>query len=244
MDPAEATVRRRSQSLSTDLVESFSARIRDGRLVPGGRLPTEAQVMDAFGVSRTVVREALSRLQAAGLVQTRHGIGSFVVGPDDEAAFRIGPHQIETLRDVIAVLELRIGVESEAAGLAAQRRPAANLAALRAALDAFAQAVEAGSDAVAADYRFHSEIAAATQNGHFARLLATLGPKIIPRARLDEGTAPDEARRTYLRRVNGEHERIFDAIAARDDNAARAAMRTHLANSRERRRRAAQAGAP
>ena len=244
MHPAEAIVRRRPQSLSADLVESFSARIRDGRLAPGGRLPTEAQVMDAFGVSRTVVREALSRLQAAGLVQTRHGIGSFVVGPDDEAAFRIGPHQIETLRDVIAVLELRIGVESEAAGLAAQRRTAANLAALRAALDAFAQAVEAGSDAVAADYRFHSEIAAATQNGHFARLLATLGPKIIPRARLDEGTAPDEARRTYLRRVNGEHERIFDAIAARDDIAARAAMRTHLANSRERRRRAAQAGAP
>ena len=103
----------------------------------------------------------------------------------DSSPFRIEPQQLATLRDVIAMLELRIGIETEAAGLAAQRRTAANLAVMRAALDGFAAAVEEGRDAVAADFQFHTEIARATQNEHFSGLLATLGAQIIPRARLD-----------------------------------------------------------
>ncbi|WP_341889880.1 FadR/GntR family transcriptional regulator [Variovorax sp. YR752] len=229
---------RRPRTLALGLVEALGERIRDGRLAPGDKLPTEAAVMAEFGVSRTVVREAISKLQAGGLVETRHGIGTFVVGVGDGSVFRIEPHQLGTLRDVIAVLELRIGIESEAAGLAAQRRSEANLAAMRAALDDFAAAVEEGRDAVSADFQFHGEIARATQNEHFAGLMATLGAQIIPRARLEPAAAADPQRQAYLRRVNAEHESIYDAIAAQDADAARAAMRTHLANSRERRRRA------
>ena len=137
------------------------------------------------------------------------------------------------------MLELRIGIETEAAGLAAQRRSERNLAVMRAALDAFEQAVARGDDAVAPDFRFHAEIARATQNTHFGNLLGTLGARIIPRARLDapQPAATDEIRRAYLRRVNTEHENIHDAIARQDADGARAAMRTHLVNSRERRRR-------
>jgi DNA-binding FadR family transcriptional regulator len=112
---------------------------------------------------------------------------------------------------------------------------------MRTALDEFEATVAEGRDAVAADVRFHLEIARATQNPHFAELMAALGSGMIPRARLEGGAAPvplSEARREYLRRVNGEHQSIFDAIAAGDAEAARAAMRMHLANSRERRRRA------
>ncbi len=239
MKTIEVPARRRPRSLAFDLVDALGARIRGGELAPGVQLPTEGQVMGDFGVSRTVVREALSRLQAAGMVQTRHGVGTFVVGPDEGAAFRIGQHELETLHDVIAMLELRIGVECEAAGLAAQRRSADNLRVMRAALDDFGRAVDEGRDAVEADFRFHGEIARATQNSHFASLLASLGHKIIPRARLSESEALDSERQAYLRRVNVEHESIYDAIAAQDAEAARAAMRTHLANSRERRRRAA-----
>ncbi len=234
---------RRPRTLALGVVEALGERIRDGRLAPGDKLPTEAAVMAEFGVSRTVVREALSKLQAGGMVETRHGIGTFVVGVGDTSAFRIEPQQLATLRDVIAVLELRIGIESEAAGLAAQRRTAANLAVMRTALDAFAAAVEEGRDAVAADFQFHTEIARATQNAHFAGLLATLGAQIIPRARLEAGGALEPAQQSYLRRVNAEHESIYDAITAQDAEAARAAMRTHLANSRERRRRAFAAAA-
>ncbi len=237
----EVLAARRPRTLALGLVDALGDRIRDGRLNAGDKLPTEAEVMAEFGVSRTVVREAISKLQAAGMVETRHGIGTFVVGAGDASAFRIEPQQLATLRDVVAVLELRIGVESEAAGLAAQRRTAANLAAMRAALAAFAAAVEEGRDAVAADFQLHSEIARATQNEHFAGLMATLGAQIIPRARLEASGVIDPQRQAYLRRVNAEHENIVDAIAAKDADAARAAMRTHLANSRERRRRAVEA---
>jgi GntR family transcriptional regulator, transcriptional repressor for pyruvate dehydrogenase complex len=73
--------------------------------------------------------------------------------------------------------------------------------------------------------------------------LQALGPKSIPRARLDDPRPVDPERLAYLRRVNLEHEAILDAIASADVDAARAAMRTHLVNSRERRRRALAEGA-
>lgn len=229
------------RTLALQLVDTLAENIRGGQIGPGQRLPTESALMAEHGVSRTVVREALSQLQASGLVETRHGIGTFVLDGAESAAFRIGPRQMATLQDVIAVLELRIGLETEAAGLAALRREERNLAVMRAALDAFETAVARGDDAVAPDFRFHTEIARATRNAHFARLLGTLGPRIIPRARLDQGTRADPeadaAQRAYLQRVNAEHESIYDAIARQDPDAARAAMRTHLANSRERRKR-------
>ena len=234
--PAE---RRRQRSLAHDLVDALVARIRAGGLVAGDRLPTEAAFMTEFGVSRTVVREALSRLQAAGVVETRHGIGTFVAAPSDDGVFRIDREQLSTLRDVIAMLELRIGVEVEAAGLAAQRRTPENLARMRAALETFAAAVAAGRDAVHADFEFHLEIMRATQNPHFAQLLQSLGTSMIPRARLDRIEVFDAERQNYLRKVHAEHESVLDAIASQDTEASRAAVRTHLANSRERRRRSA-----
>jgi DNA-binding FadR family transcriptional regulator len=233
--------RRRPRSLALELVDAISARIRDNRYPASEKLPTEAAIMDEFGVSRTVVREAISKLQAAGLVETRHGIGSFALSLGATSPFRVAPEQLSTLHDVIAVLELRLGVETEAAGLAAARRSDDNLARMRTALDAFAAAVEEGRDAVGPDFQFHVEVARATQNVRFADLMSALGVSIIPRARLAEGVDRTDEQKAYLRRVNTEHESILDAIAAQDVEAARAAMRTHLANSRERRRRTAAA---
>ncbi|OWQ93500.1 GntR family transcriptional regulator [Roseateles aquatilis] len=237
--------RSRPKTLALGLVQALGARIRAGGLAVGDKLPTEAAIMAEFEVSRTVVREAISKLQAEGLVETRHGIGTFVLGIGDGGPFRISADQMATLNDVIAVLELRIGIETEAAALASQRRSDAQLAAMREAVAAFAAAAEAGRDAVAADFQFHLEIARATGNPHFEQLMGTLGAPSIPRARLASlqaaGDEDPRAQRDYLLRVNAEHESILDAIAARDAEAARAAMRTHLGNSRERRRRAAMA---
>lgn len=231
---------RRPKTLALGLVEALGERIRSGVLEAGDKLPTEAAIMAEFEVSRTVVREAISKLQAAGLIETRHGIGSFVRGLGEGEAFRIAPEQMATLQDVVAVLELRIGVETEAAALAAERRSAAQLTTMREALAAFAAAAEAGRDAVAADFQFHLEIARATGNPHYEQLMGTLGAPSIPRARLPTlGEVEAGQRLAYLRGVNAEHQGILDAIEAGDAEAARAAMRTHLANSRERRRRAA-----
>ena len=228
--------RRKPRNLAMSLVEALGERIRAGRVQVGEKLPTEAAIMGEFGVSRTVVREAISRLQASGLVETRHGIGTFSLGAGEAPGFRLTPDAMGTLQDVIAVLELRIGVETEAAAIAAQRRTDANLRQMRLALDAVSAALDAGRDAVAPDFQFHLEVARATQNSHFADLMTTLGSAIIPRARLSGEIS--EAHLSYLRRVNAEHENILEAIASGDSDAARAAMRTHLANSRERRRRA------
>ena len=231
--------RRRPRTLALELVDSLGERIRDGRLQVGDKLPTESAIMAEFEVSRTVVREAISKLQAAALVETRHGIGTFVLGLGDGPGFKLSAEHYSTLGDVIAVLELRIGLETEAAALAAQRRSEANLAAMRQALDALLAATEAQEDSAAADFQFHLEIARATQNKHFPELLGTLGILMIPRRRLAVASANKiEAHQPFLKRLNAEHESIFDAIASQDVDAARAAMRTHLANSRERRRRA------
>ena len=234
--PPDSPPRRKPRNLAMSLVEELGERIRAGRVQVGEKLPTEAAIMAEFGVSRTVVREAISRLQASGLVETRHGIGTFSLGAGEAPGFRLTPDAMGTLQDVIAVLELRIGVETEAAAIAAQRRTEANLAQMRLALDAVTAALDEGRDAVAPDFQFHLEVARATQNSHFADLMTTLGSAIIPRARLAGEIS--EAHLSYLRRVNAEHENILEAIASGDSDAARAAMRTHLANSRERRRRA------
>lgn len=232
---------RRSRSLTADVVQAIGDRVRDGSLLPGTKLPREADLIAEFGVSRTVVREAISHLQAAGVLETRHGVGTFVVGQGDAASYRVDAERLGTLQDVIAVLELRIAVETESAALAALRRTPENLAALRAALEAFRSAVQAGRDAVGPDFQFHLEIARATQNSHFERLMSTLGGSMIPRARLESTEPVTPQRRDYLERVNAEHDSIVTAIAAQDAEGARAAMRTHLANSRERRRRIAAA---
>ena len=225
-------VRRRSRSLAHELVEGIGARIRDRLLKPGDKLPTESEIMQSYGVSRTVVREALSRMQAAGLVETRHGIGTFVLEPRPGQGFGIDPADIATAVDVMAVLELRISLETESAGLAAQRRSDAQLAEMRAALDAFEANAGGAGDAVSPDFRFHLAIAHATGNRYFADIMSHLGATVIPRTRINSPRLAREDLPQYLRRVNREHEEIYQAIARRDGESARAAMRVHLTNSR------------
>lgn len=228
----------RSRGLVDEIVKGLTGNIRDGLLNPGDKLPTEAAIMAHFDVSRTVVREALSKLQASGMVETRHGIGTFVIERPASDNFRISAQDFSTVADVISVLELRISLESEAAALAAQRRTTLNLDAMQNALQAFRKSMEHDSDTVPPDFQFHMEVARATGNQHFADLMTYLGTMIIPRTRVNTLQSAPEGRLSYLQRINSEHESIFVAIRNQDTEAARAAMRTHLSNSRERLRRA------
>ena len=175
MSSSQATLEepRKTKSLAKLLVEKMTAQIRAGQLRVGQKLPTEAEIMQDFGVSRTVVREAISRLQASFLVETRHGIGTFVLPQEVAPSFRISAHQLGTLREVIALLDFRISIETEAAALASQRRTAENLDELQKAMAAFERAIQNGLDAVQADFLFHQEIARATQNKHFQELITS-----------------------------------------------------------------------
>lgn len=224
---------RNGRSLANLLSEEFEHKIRQGLLREGDKLPTESELVRSYDVSRTVVREAISKLQAAGLVETRHGIGTFVLPAREGASLTLNARELSESVDVLAVLELRISLETEAAGLAAQRRSAEHLQAMRQALRAFEHNAAAGGDTVTHDLAFHQGIAQATGNPYFGDILAHFGAMLIPRTRItslqEPGRNPD-----YLRRVNREHEEIYNAIERQDADSARAAMRIHLTNSRER----------
>ena len=218
-------------------MSDLAARIRDGHYQPGDKLPTEPELMAEQGVSRTVVREAMSRLQASGLVETRHGVGTFVLPPRAPQS-GLDLSTAVTIRDLLNMLELRISLETEAAGLAAMRRTEAQLASMREALADFEQGVRKGERSIEADFRFHLQIALATHNNYFEAFYRHLGTSTIPRTRLDTSKFSAEPGQGYLLRTNREHENILDAIAAQDPRAASAAMRMHLTNSRERLKKA------
>ncbi|WP_291005088.1 FadR/GntR family transcriptional regulator [Ferrovibrio sp.] len=236
------TALRRRETLTSQLVKSLTDRISRGELRPGDKLPSEQELIEAFGVSRTVVREAISSLRASGLVETQQGVGAFVQQAALAQPFRIDETGLNVLKEVINVLELRIGLEAEACALAAQRRQPEHLEAMRVALDAMESAIDAEDDAVSPDLDFHRTIAEATGNSHFTHLFSYLGQLMIPRTRVQTFRFFADDRADYLRRVNREHEDIYQAIARQDSDAARSAMRLHLSNSRERLRRAMDRG--
>lgn len=235
VQPAPAL--RRYRNLAQALVEAITVDIQNGVFKPGEKLPSESLIMARHSVSRTVVREAMSHLQANRLVQTRHGVGTFVLEP--ASGMSLEPNTAMTIRDVLCVLELRISLETEAAWLAASRRSAEQLDEMRAVLETMrAHQGERTAESVEADMRFHQLIAQATGNRYFVDVLRDLGNTIIPRARLNTADLANVEPSSYYQRVNREHDDIFHAIERQDPEAARAAMRTHLSNSRERLRHA------
>ena len=221
-------------NLTAELVRRLAAEIRAGRLSPGDRLPTEQALMRQAGVSRTVVREAVSALRAEGLVTTRQGVGAFVADASARGHVRIDPGEMRSLTDVLQVIELRIAIECEAAGLAAERHDEAMMRRIEVAEKAFADAVASGDSAVAQDLEFHRSIFAATGNEFFPRFLEFLGPMLIPRQTVRQHLADDAAHAVYLARVREEHARITAAIDSGQMTAARTAMRRHLTASRDR----------
>jgi DNA-binding FadR family transcriptional regulator len=220
-------------------VERLTAEIGSGRIAPGERLPTEQELTAALGVSRTVVREAVAVLRAEGLVETRQGVGAFVVRNIQRRPFRIDPDGLHSIAEVVEVMELRTGIEVEAAGIAAERANAAsrrNMAKSLAAIDA---AVARGDAAIDEDFAFHQAIAESTGNPHFMRFLEFLGRFLIPRQSVRVGLKTTKDLRSYLQHIQAEHCAIAAAIDAGDVSSARRAMRRHLAGSRERYQRLA-----
>ena len=220
-------------SLSQGLEALLSEHIIKGRLRGGEQLPTESALMLAHGVSRTVVREAMSRLQAAGMVETRHGIGTFVRGSTLSLGAFIDPATLGIITDSLAIMEFRIGLEVEAAGLAAQRRSPDQLAGLRALLDQLGQPAVSVNDRAALDFQLHLSVAQATGNHYITNTLLNLGEVIIPRSRLDCARLFHDEPLHYEQRMQSEHEQIYQAIFHQDAECARAAMRLHLQDSRE-----------
>ncbi|MCO1653789.1 FadR/GntR family transcriptional regulator [Pseudonocardia humida] len=214
------------------LVAALLAEMREGVVRPGAKLPTESELAARHGVSRTVVREAITQLQTAGIVRTHQGRGSFVLAPPDSGEFRVetgGGDDRTGLGEARELLEFRTAVEVEAAGLAALRRTPEQLAAIADALAELSAGARHPARAVDADYAFHLAVAHAAGNRHFPALLGSLGRGMlaIPHERL-------AASAERIAVVHAEHSAVHAAVAAGDPLAAGAAMRTHLANSARR----------
>lgn len=226
-------------NLTSQLVTHLRERIATGAIATGEKLPSESELIAEFGVSRTVVREAISRLQAEGLVFTKRGSGSFVLTPPPEITTT--PARVaSSLQDRLDLLIYRTAIESESAQLAATHRTDAELTVLERELEAFEAKADDPADAVAHDYAFHRGIAKASRNPFLQDALEAWGSSIIsmPRKRLSGEDADATLRHAH---VAAEHRAILEALAAGDAVAAGAAMRTHLTNSR--RRLAAESGA-
>ncbi|WP_345814974.1 FadR/GntR family transcriptional regulator [Paraburkholderia sp. PREW-6R] len=226
-----------TRALSDTVAQQLLEQIDKGTFARGGKLPTEAVLAQQFGVSRTVIREAISRLKNEGVVEPRQGSGVFVGGLGTLRPLRIDSAEAAEAGSVLQILALRRAIEAEVASEAALRRSEADMASIDAALARIDAAVLEGDDGVAEDVAFHRAIAVATGNPYFLKTLIFLNQY------LEAGTVitrrNEALREDFSRQVRDEHAEIVAAIRAGDAAAARTAATSHMNNAA---RRLAQAG--
>ncbi|MEN3277839.1 MAG: GntR family transcriptional regulator, transcriptional repressor for pyruvate dehydrogenase complex [Massilia sp.] len=215
-------------TLADRVTDVLLEKIRGGEFAAGDRLPSEAALAQRFNVSRTVIREAVSRLKAEGLVATHQGKGTLIVGAGQSARFQIDVNVDGVVSAVLRVMELRSGLEAEVAALAAERRTATQNAEIQRALRAIDEAVADGRNGVDEDLAFHNAIANATGNPLYTSLLCFLRQflrEAVTLGRMSEPRFGDvEAQ------LRDEHHAVAEAIARQDVEGARAAARHHIAN--------------
>jgi len=215
------------------LYEQLADRIRhqilEGQITTGDRLPNERQLAEQFGVSRTVVREALKALKQEGLVEVRPGLGTFVVDATGEAltqtfGLMMSLGSKDRLADIVEIREL---LEPEIAALAALRATEDDLLHLRRALESMDQNITEIEEYTQEDHAFHLALARATQNAIIPRLIA---PIVDLLQELRKQIALVEGARE---RGQVHHHKIFAAVRKHNSQAARAAMQAHLKQVRQ-----------
>ena len=217
-------------NLAQLVVEKLSERLENGTYPPGGRMPSSAELCEEFGVSRTVMREALASLKSAGRVVARQGSGVFVTERDSRPIhFEAG--RIDDIRSALEILELRFGVEMQSVALAAARRTPEALADIARAYDILngleTDDIEAEAEA---DFAFHMAIARATRNPHFPRLLEALMGEISSEL-LMKFRQSGPSRPSFVAKIKKDHAMILSAITQGDETAAQTALSTHLSDS-------------
>jgi GntR family transcriptional repressor for pyruvate dehydrogenase complex len=212
--------------LHRQLVEILSDKIVNGELASNSLLPPERELCATYGVSRTVVREAVKLLESHGLVRIERGRGTVVqeARPDHVAQsvrlmLRRSNGALEQL------LEVRRILETGMAGLAADRRTEADLRAMQASLDTMAEKPGEPAGYVDADLEFHYRIAEATHNPVLLALIGPLG-ELLRESRIATFSGPE-----FVRMRTRQHRAIYDAIRDRDADAARALMGEHLGDT-------------
>ena len=228
-----------ASGLSDRLASELRSRIESGALVPGDKLPTETLLAAQFAVSRTVVREAVSRLRSTGLLIARQGSGVFVAALEAVRPLAFDASVLANLGAVLEVVEVRRALESETAALAAERATPAQRAAIAQAWARADASVASGSAAIDDDLAFHQAIAEASGNRQFSRLLSHLEHYLFDAMAV---TRRNESLKVeYIAEVRQEHLALLQAITQGDAAAAREAAAHHM---RQAARRLQEADAP
>jgi GntR family transcriptional repressor for pyruvate dehydrogenase complex len=221
-----------AQTLTDRVTEALMRKIAGGDLEAGAKLPSEQMMAASFGVSRTVIREAISRLKSEGLVGSRQGQGAFLRTDRTDVPFRIDINADNPLSSLLHILELRLGLDAEIASLAAIHRRRDQMTAIMRALSDIDTASKEGRDAVEEDLKFHLAIAQATRNPFFFELIQFLGGTFysaIAVTRANEGRLEALSKQT-----KAEHEAIAQAIEQRNPEAAAVAARAHIEKASQR----------
>ena len=225
LNVARLPVLNRVEEVARELVN----RIRSGEWQPDMRLPSEQSMAVQFGVSRTVIREAIARLKNEGLVTTRQGSGAFV-RDWETSSLHLDPEISKSLKSVLFIAELRKGIEAEAAALAAERRTRKDLAAIEKAYARVSETTRARGDSTRADMGFHRAIADASHNPYYTAILDYLSQFLVQALRVSRGN--EALREDFARQVESEHLDIVDAIRRKDSSAARLAAQLHMDQAR------------
>jgi GntR family transcriptional repressor for pyruvate dehydrogenase complex len=210
--------------LYQQIVDQIERRVLNGDLRHGDRLPTERELAEQFGVSRTVVREAMKALAQKGLIQVRPGRGTFVIDGTSQAMqhslslmMMIG--QVGTIASLAEVREI---LEPEIAAKAALRATEANIAAMQAAVATMDATLDDSDAFIAADHAFHRALAEGTQNAIILNLIDSIVDLLQEQRKRISLVSGGPQRGQY------HHKQILDAIARRDPDTAREAMSAHL----------------
>lgn len=226
----------RGATLGDQVTEVMRHKVVNGEWPVGSMLPSETTLAADLQVSRTVVREAVSRLKAEGLLASRQGRSAYVSSDRPQMGFAIDKQDVESLRKLAQILELRMGLEIEAAALAATRASPAEQDEIRAAADVFDRGSGSGmsgvEDGVAADLRFHRAICDATGNDYYLGLFNYLGASLRETMLVGRLQALQRGSDSYD--AVSEHHAIAAAITQGNAELARKQMRAHLQLSSER----------
>jgi GntR family transcriptional repressor for pyruvate dehydrogenase complex len=216
----------RDARLSDKVTDAILETIISNRLKPGDALPPERELGKQFGVSRTVIREAIRALHAKGLLEVRSGSGVRIVAVDASTVRESMRHFVKgSMLEYGKVDEMRRVLEVAAAGLAAERATADDLADIDEPLARMEGSVDDLQTSIEVDLRFHRAIARATHNELFPVLHDSIGDMLVEVRRRNLSLGPQERRL-----VIEMHRRIRNCIAAHDVEGARAAMSDHLSH--------------
>ena len=232
-EPARHGDTTRSPRKLADIVyEQLFRLISRGEFPQGCKMPPEGSLAERFGVSRPIVRDALSRLKEQGYVRSQRGSGSVVVRGEPPGLHAYPA--IKTISDLLRSYEFRITVETATAAMAAERRAPADLADLERTLDRAAAAIGNGMHHLLGDlnFDFHRAVARATHNPFYLKTVEMI-PNFIGAEPLHATTFAGQDTPEHVRRIHEEHLAVFDAIRAREPERAVHGMERHIAAARD-----------